>query len=114
MKKKSNTCLINKVCTPCQGGVPPLSDKEQLRLLLELGNGWAINNEGHLYKEYYFNNFIDAMSFTNILAELAEQEAHHPNIEVSWGKCAVSIWTHKIEGLTENDFILGAKIEAIA
>ena len=83
------------------------------RLLLELNNGWIINKLGHLYKEYNFSNFIEAMNFANRLAELAEKEAHHPDLTISWGKCTVSIWTHKVNGLTENDFILGAKIETI-
>ena len=113
MLKKFHSCLISKVCTPCQGGVSPLDYELLSRLLLELNNGWIINDNGHLYKEFYFNNFIEAMNFANKLAELSEKEAHHPDIAISWGKCAVSIWTHKINGLTENDFILGAKIGTI-
>ena len=83
------------------------------RLLLDLNNGWSIDKNGHLYKEYSFENFSEAMNFANKVAELAEQENHHPELTISWGKCTVIIWTHKINGLTENDFILGTKIGAI-
>jgi 4a-hydroxytetrahydrobiopterin dehydratase len=111
--KNLNTCLLDKTCTPCQGGIPPLSLEIASSLLLELGNGWIINGSGQLYKEYSFNNFIEAMEFANEIAELSEKEAHHPDLSIAWGKCAIRIWTHKISGLTESDFILAAKIEAI-
>ncbi len=113
MGKNFYSCLTNKVCTPCQGGVPSLSAEIASKLLLELNSGWSINKNGHLYKEYHFNNFMEAMDFANIIAKLADKEAHHPELLISWGKCTVSIWTHKINGLTENDFILGAKIGTI-
>lgn len=106
-------CLIDKTCTPCQGGVPPLTSEEIEKLFHELKSEWAINNAGHLYKEYKFDNFIDAINFANKIATIAEREAHHPDLRISWGLCAVEIWTHKINGLTESDFILAAKIEAI-
>ena len=111
--KISNTCLVNKSCIPCQGGVPPLATKVIEGLLRELGNGWILNETGHLYKKYLFKNFIEAMSFSNKVAEIAEKENHHPDLKIRWGACAVEIWTHKINGLTESDFILAAKIEAI-
>ena len=111
--KNSNTCLLDKTCTPCQGEIPPLSFDIAFRLLLELGNGWIINESGQLYKEYSFNNFIEVMGFANKIAELAEKEAHHPDLSIAWGKCAIRIWTHKISGLTESDFILAAKIGTI-
>lgn len=108
-----NTCLINKSCVPCQGGVPPLKEKEIAKFLAELKEGWLINNAGHLYKEYKFNNFMDAMDFANKIAELAEREAHHPDLVIAWGIVKVEIWTHKINGLSESDFILAAKIGGI-
>lgn len=111
--ENANTCLLDKTCTPCQGGVPALSHDIALRLLLELGEGWIINAVGQLYKEYYFNNFIDAMIFANKVADIAELENHHPDLEIFWGKCRIKIWTHKINGLTENDFILAAKINSL-
>lgn len=108
-----NECLIDKVCVPCQGGVPSLTQNEIESFLEELGNSWVINNLGHLYKEYIFKNFMDAMDLANKIAIIAEQEAHHPDILISWGKCSINIWTHKIDGLTESDFILAAKIQNI-
>ena len=108
-----DTCLLDKTCTPCQGGIPPLSSEIASKLLLELGNGWIINGFGQLYKEYSFNDFIEAMEFANKIAELAEKEAHHPDLTITWGKCTIRIWTHKIGGLTESDFILAAKIGTI-
>jgi len=107
------SCLINKRCIPCQGGVPPLTSKEIEGLLHELKDEWVINNEGHLYKEYKYSNFIDAINFANRVAKVAEEEVHHPDLRISWGLCAIEIWTHKIGGLTESDFILAAKIDAI-
>ncbi len=103
--------LIDKACVPCQGGVPPLVGKEIEKLLSLLGNNWQINKAGHLYKQYEFNDFIKPMDFANKIADIAEQEAHHPDLTIAWGVCKVEIWTHKINGLTESDFILAAKIE---
>ena len=111
--KTSSSCLLNKSCTPCQGGVPPLTPEEIEKLLMELGNGWALNESAHLYKKYLFDDFIKAMAFANKVAELAEREAHHPDLKIAWGFCTIEIWTHKINGLTKSDFILAAKIEAI-
>ncbi len=111
--KKINKCLINKTCEPCQGGTPPFTRKETEKFLNELNSGWSLNNEGHLYKEYKFSNFINSMNFANNIAEIAEKEAHHPDLKIGWGFCNIEIWTHKINGLTESDFILAAKIEAI-
>jgi len=108
-KKKLN----DKTCIPCQGGTPPLLPEVVSKLLLELGNDWVINESGQLYKEYKFNNFKEAMNFANKVAKIAEKEAHHPDLNILWGKCSISIWTHKINGLTESDFILAAKIGVI-
>src|SRR5688572_17592148 len=103
---ESKNCLINKTCTPCKGGVPPLTSAETKRLLHELKSDWVINDDRHLYKEYKYSNFINAMNFAYEVAKIAEQEAHHPDLRISWGLCAIEIWTHKINGLTESDFIL--------
>lgn len=111
--KLINNCLVNKSCIPCQGGVPPLTIQEVKKLIQELGNGWALNNSGHLYKEYLLEGFLEPMSFANKITDIAEKENHHPDLKISWGTCAVEIWTHKINGLTESDFILAAKIEEI-
>ncbi|MCD6055397.1 MAG: putative pterin-4-alpha-carbinolamine dehydratase [Gammaproteobacteria bacterium] len=105
--------LSDKKCIPCEGETPALAQREADRLLSELQGQWSVNEAGHLYKPYKFPNFMAAMEFANKIAILAEQEAHHPDLMVAWGKCAVEIWTHKINGLTESDFILAAKIEKI-
>lgn len=110
----SNICLLDKTCIPCQGGTPPLLSEVASKLLLELGNNWVINELGQLYNEYKFNNFKEAMNFANKVFEIAEIEAHHPDLIISWGKCSIRIWTHKINALTESDFILAAKIGTIS
>ena len=102
--------LLNKTCKPCLGDIPPLSFEVTKQLLLKLNNNWIIDKSGKLYKEYNFNDFVKAMAFANKIGDLAEKEDHHPDLVISWGKCIVQIWTHKIGGLTENDFILAAKI----
>lgn len=107
-------CALNeKKCIPCEGGIPPLSQKEIAKLLEELQGGWLLNKAGHLYKKYAFPNFVMAMEFANEITKFAEEEAHHPDLAISWGACAVEIWTHKINGLTESDFILAAKIDTL-
>lgn len=108
------TCsLSDKKCIPCEGGIPPLEKKEIDKLLSELQNEWIVNGSGHLYKKYKFPDFMQAIEFANKIAEIAEHEVHHPDLTISWGACVVEIWTHKIDGLTESDFILAAKIESI-
>ena len=106
-------CLVNKSCIPCQGGMPSLDQVAVDKLIAELNSGWQINELEHLYKQYLFDNFMGSISFANKIAEVSEKEAHHPNLTIAWGICVVEIWTHKINGLTESDFILAAKIEAI-
>lgn len=81
--------------------------------LTQLQNGWQINDTKHLFKQYIFSNFIDAMNFANKIATLSEQEKHHPKLTISWGLCEIEIWTHKTNKLTEKDFILANKIEDI-
>jgi 4a-hydroxytetrahydrobiopterin dehydratase len=110
--KTTDSCLVDESCIPCQGCVPPVVVHELNKLLKELGNGWTLNEADHLYKEYKFNNFTGPVVFANKIAEVAEREAHHPDLKIAWGICTVEIWTHKINGLTESDFILAAKIEA--
>ncbi|MGL4997906.1 MAG: 4a-hydroxytetrahydrobiopterin dehydratase [Cetobacterium sp.] len=110
---KNISLLSDKHCIPCQGGIPPLGQEEINKLLDQLKNGWEINKSGHLYKRFEFNDFMGGMEFANKIALIAEQEAHHPDLTVSWGRCAIEIWTHKINGLNESDFILAAKIETI-
>jgi len=109
----SEACLIDKKCIPCTGGVPPLPSQKIEVFLKELGDGWKINAQGHLTKEFVFEDFLQPMDLANRIAKLAEEEAHHPDLTIAWGRCSVEIWTHKINGLTESDFILASKIEAL-
>ena len=105
--------LATKECIPCKGGVPPLKG-DQLQLLLEeISDGWKVIGEHHLEKEYKFNNFRDALKFTNDVGELAERIQHHPDIYLAWGKVKLTLWTHKIDGLTESDFVFAAKVDEI-
>ena len=105
--------LANKECIPCKGGIPPLKGRELTGLLDELGGGWQVVDEHHLEKEYRFKDFRTALAFTNRVGELAEAQGHHPDICVSWGKVKLTIWTHKIDGLTESDFIFAAKADSV-
>lgn len=99
-------------CVPCMGGVPPLDSREAERLLAEL-DGWELVAAHHLKKRYAFTDFRAALDFVNRVGHLAEQEGHHPDINFGWGYAELTIWTHKIDGLTESDFILASKIDAL-
>jgi len=103
--------LAQETCIPCRGGVPPLKGEELDALQEKLGNGWQIINEHHLEKEYIFADFRQALDFTVKVGEVAENQDHHPDIYLAWGKVKLTIWTHKIDGLTESDFILAAKAD---
>ena len=103
--------LAQKTCIPCKGGVPPLKGEELDALQEKLGNGWQIINEHHLEKEYIFADFRQALDFTVKVGEVAENQGHHPDIYLAWGKVKLTIWTHKIDGLTESDFIFAAKAD---
>ena len=103
--------LSSKECIPCKGGVPPLKGREVAELLDRLAGGWRVVDEHHLEKEYRFKDFRMALAFTSRVGELAEAQRHHPDIHLSWGKVRLTIWTHKIDGLTESDFILAAKAD---
>ncbi len=103
--------LAQKTCIPCKGGVPPLKGKELDDLLEQLSNEWQVIEEHHLEKEYSFRNFRHALDFTIKVGEMAEDQGHHPDIFLAWGKVKLTIWTHKIDGLTESDFIFAAKAD---
>ena len=105
--------LAQQECIPCKGGVPPLKGESLRNLQQQLGAGWNVVQEHHLEKEYTFKNFRDALAFTNRVGELAEATNHHPDIYLAWGKVKVTLWTHKIDGLTESDFIMAAKIDRL-
>lgn len=104
--------LASKQCIPCRGGVPPLERDEITKLLSQL-KGWEAVGQHHLRKEYRFADFLEALQFVNRVGKIAEEQGHHPNICFGWGTAEIQIWTHKIEGLTESDFILAAKIDEI-
>lgn len=103
--------LSKKECKPCKGDVPPLAGKKLHELHADLGADWQLTKDHHLEKEYTFKGYAPAVAFTNAVAELAEEQNHHPDILLAYGKVKVSVWTHKIDGLTESDFVFAAKVE---
>ena len=107
------TALAERDCIPCKGGVPPLKGKELDKMARELNGGWKVADEHHLEKEYKFKDFREALAFTNRVGELAEAHGHHPDIYLAWGKVKLTMWTHKIDGLTESDFIFAAKADRL-
>lgn len=109
----SHCDLSEKNCTPCKGGVPPLKGEQLEQLHRQLGESWKVVDDHHLEKEYSFKNFREALAFTNKVGEIAEQEGHHPDILLTYGKVKIQLWTHKINGLSESDFILAAKCDKI-
>ncbi|MBA2647032.1 MAG: 4a-hydroxytetrahydrobiopterin dehydratase [Pyrinomonadaceae bacterium] len=104
--------LASKSCVPCHGGVPRITGGEIEPLVSELRR-WEVVAEHHLKREYKFTNFRDALRFVNRVGEVAEREGHHPDIAFGWGYARIEIWTHAIDGLSESDFILAAKIDTL-
>jgi 4a-hydroxytetrahydrobiopterin dehydratase len=102
--------LASKHCVPCRGGIPALAGEELGRLAKEVP-GWAVVEGHHLEKTFKTVDFKTALEFVNRIGEIAEAEGHHPDLCFGWGSVKVTIFTHKIKGLTESDFILAAKIE---
>ncbi len=111
MEKKE--ALNQKTCVPCKKGGMPLKSPEIQTLLGQLKEGWKAIEERCIEKEYSFPNFVKALDFTNRVGALAEKEGHHPDIYLSYGKVKIQLWTHKISGLSENDFILAAKCDLL-
>ena len=105
--------LSEQSCVPCQGGVPPLHGEALGKLAGQLAGGWEVVEEHHLEKSFHFPDFAQALAFTNRVGGLAEAEGHHPDIHLAWGLVKLTIWTHKIDGLTESDFILAAKADRL-
>jgi 4a-hydroxytetrahydrobiopterin dehydratase len=105
--------LARKKCIPCSRDTPPLRDEALQQFYKQLKNGWKIVDQHHLEKEYRFDDFKSALAFTNRVGGVAEEEGHHPDIILSWGKVVIRLWTHKINGLAENDFIVASKIDAL-
>jgi len=104
--------LAAKTCVPCRGGVPPLKGESLAALQRQLPQ-WQVVNEHHLTREFRFPDFRQALEFVNRGGVIAEEQGHHPNILLAWGRAEITIWTHKIDGLTESDFILAAKIDQL-
>ena len=104
--------LADKKCVPCRGGTPALKGAELAALQQDVP-GWTVTNEHHLNREFRFPDFKQALAFVNQVGEIAEQEGHHPDILLAWGRVGVTLWTHAIDGLSESDFILAAKINRL-
>ena len=105
--------LSSRKCQPCEGGTPALKGDELRRLYGQI-QGWTLVNEHHIEKEYRFPDFRSALDFVNRLGEIAEEEGHHPDIFLTWGKVKVTLWTHSVGGLTPGDFTLAAKADQAA
>lgn len=104
--------LSEKTCVPCRGGMPPLGREEVERLLTQL-DGWALNAAGHLEKTYAYEGFRKGLEFVKKVGEMCEEQGHHGDIHLAWGKTRLEVWTHKIGGLVEADFIWAAKADAL-
>lgn len=107
------TELSDQKCEPCQGGVDPLEGDEIEPYIEQLGDDWEVVDEHHLQRKFEFEDFQEALDFVNCVGEVAEEQGHHPNIEFTWGEATIKIYTHKIDGLHENDFILASKIDGL-
>jgi 4a-hydroxytetrahydrobiopterin dehydratase len=107
------TALAEKKCAACDGGAPRLDGAQLDELAKQLMSGWKVVKQHQLERELKFKNFREALDFTNKVGELAEAEGHHPDIFLAWGQVKVTIWTHSVDGLTEGDFVLAAKIDKL-
>lgn len=105
--------LTKKKCKPCEGGVAALNQKEVEEFKKHISGGWKVTDNKKISKEYLFVNYRHTMVFVNKVADLAEEEGHHPDMHVYYGRIVIELWTHAINGLSENDFILAAKIDKL-
>ncbi|HEV2331220.1 MAG TPA: 4a-hydroxytetrahydrobiopterin dehydratase [Verrucomicrobiae bacterium] len=105
--------LAKKECKPCDGGTPALKGDALKQMQNQLNDGWKLLNEQKLEKEFKFPDFSHALKFVNRVGDIAEEQNHHPDIYFTWGQARIQIWTHKINGLTESDFVLAAKIDEL-
>ena len=110
---KTSCALAQRECIPCQGGVAPLQGEALRKFQAELGGGWQVAEAKRLEKDFRFQDFREALTFANKIGELAERVNHHPDITISWGRAKVVIWTHKIGGLSEADFVFAAKVDGL-
>ncbi len=106
------TELASKMCVPCKGEIPPLKGAELEELRRQVPE-WEVVEEHHLRRRFRFKNFLESLTFVNQVGELAEEQGHHPDIAFGWGYVEISVWTHKLDGLTESDFIFAAKVDAL-
>jgi len=104
--------LASKTCVPCRGGTPALKGAELHTFSHQLPN-WEVINEHHIVRTFTFPDFKEALAFVNRIGEVAEEQGHHPDILLTWGKVGITLWTHKIDGLTESDFVMAAKIDQL-
>ena len=104
--------LADKTCVPCRVGTPPLKEADLARLAAQVP-GWEVIEEHHLRRRFRFKNFREALGFVNRIGELAEEQGHHPDIAFGWGYAEITVWTHKIDGLTESDFVFAAKVDTL-
>ena len=105
------TMLAEQKCVPCQGGVAPLKGEHLTQRMDQLGPGWNLIDDKNIEKTWSFDDFGKTWNFVSQVAELAEEENHHPYVCFTYGQATVTLWTHKIDGLTESDFIFAAKVE---
>ena len=105
--------LAKQQCVPCRGGVPPLTGAELSDFQERLGGEWNVVEQHHLEKIYKLDDFRQALDFTIRVGEMAEEQDHHPDLYLTWGRVKITIWTHKIDGLTESDFVFAAKADAL-
>ena len=105
--------LASRHCTPCNAETPPLEGRELQAYSEQIAAAWHVVDEHHLTRSFTFDDFAGALDFTNRVGAVAEAEGHHPEICLTWGRASVKLWTHVIDGLSENDFILAAKIDRL-
>src|SRR5271163_1488536 len=106
--------LVEQSCTPCRGGIPPLSIDEAMRYLEQAPVWNLLDDGGQIQRTFWFSNFRESLGFVRDVGELAEAERHHPDVAFGWGYATISLRTKKIKGLHENDFIMAAKIDRLA
>lgn len=113
-QEKEKCSLAEAKCEPCRAAIDPLKGEALARLLSRLRGNWAVVDQHYLEKTFKFEDFAEALAFTNRAGELAESVGHHPDIHLSWGRAKIQAWTHKIDGLAESDFVPAAKIDVLA
>jgi 4a-hydroxytetrahydrobiopterin dehydratase len=110
--------LAERTCVPCRGGAPPMPRAQAEELLRQLDEAWELADVSPgvtgLRKAYAFKDFAEALAFVNLAGAIAQEQGHHPDIALAWGQAIVTIWTHKIKGLSESDFIFAAKCDRAA